>query len=279
MVKGLYTGAMGMSCAVAQHEAIANNLANLTTTGFKRNEVILSSFPKILYHQVTGIQEFTQERLITEGPYIAPYMRERPVVGPINAGVMIDEVATIFEEGPFQNTENPFDLAIQGNGFFVVRTENGEFYTRNGSFTLNANQELVTMDGALVMGEDGPITITGYEFVVTPDGIILENTRPDPKGWESPREVDRLRIVDFEDRGGLVKRGHTLFEETQISGPPRPATGFVVRQGYLEGSNVNPITEMVRMIEVQRLYELNQKVIISHDDLIRRAIEDVGGPR
>lgn len=279
MVKGLYTGAMGMSCAAAQHEAIANNLANITTTGFKRDEVLLKSFPKVMYHQVTGAQEPDPRRLLRERSYIAPYMRERPAIGPINAGVMVDGVATIFDEGPLQHTTNPFDLAIQGDGFFVIQTKEGEFYTRNGSFTLNAERELVTKEGAIVMGEGGPIRITGYEFVVRPDGTVLENVSPDPVGWEAPQEVGRLRIVDFENKGGLKKRGSTLFEATPLSGPPREALGFVVHQGYLEGSNVNPITELVRMIEVQRLYELNQKMIISHDDLLRRAINDVGAPR
>lgn len=278
MYKGLYLGAMGMLVQEAKQDTIANNLANVSTTGFKKKTPVFRSFPEIMesriYDQKTIIpQDFIIDR-ISEPPKF--YLKERPLVGGLGTGIILDETATLFEEGPIRPTNNPLDFAITGNGFFSIQTKEGEFYTRNGSFTLNRDNLLVTLNGDMVLGRRGPIKITGHEFVVTRDGRVLENTEADPNGWKTPQEVDQLKIVDFKEKRWLSLRGDSFFEPNEASGRPELASNYQVHQGMLEGSNVNPVVEMVGMIEAMRAYEANQRVIQSHDQLIGRAVNEVG---
>lgn len=281
MHKGLYIGAMGMLVQEAKHDTIANNLANVTTTGFKKKVAVFRSFPQILIHRLYDAGKEIPQDFITDRTKEPPrfYLESRPGIGPVGTAIIVDEAATIFDEGPIRHTGNPFDLAIHKDGFFAIQTEEGELYTRNGSFTLNKDNQLVTLDGNIVLGKRGPIKITGFEFVVTEDGRVLENTKDDPAGWKAPQEIDQLKIVDFKDKRWLKKHGNSFFEPTEASGKIQAAPNYQIRQGYLEGSNVNPITEMVRMIEAMRAYEANQKVIQSHDQAINKVINEVGAAR
>ncbi len=208
-----------------------------------------------------------------------------PIVGKIGTGVEVNEVYTLFDQGPLQRTENPLDLALEGRGFFVVLTERGERYTRNGAFTVNQEGILVTHNGNPVLGENGIIRLQHNNFMINERGEILVNNAIslEPRdvvsmtgnAWENPVVVDRLRVVDFENIREIKKEGDSMYRETPESGPAISATQFSVRQGFLEKSNVNVVREMVDMIEVQRSYEANQKTVQAHDQTLGKLINEV----
>ncbi len=264
MLKGLYTGTMGMLTQWTDLDVVANNLANIDTAGYKKDETIFIPFEQILIHRLYDNYIMTQN-----GP-----RDKRPVVGPLGTGVGISEIATLYLQGPIQKTDNEFDLAIGGAGFFTIEgPQNKIFYTRNGTFTLDAQGYLVTQNGYKVMGSKGYIQITQKNFAVQENGRVLVTESTD---WKSPQEIDLLKIVDFKDKKGLQKVGNNLFEATQYAGEPEILTQPKILQGYLEKSNVNPIEEMVKMIEVQRIYEINQRAVTSFDDTLKIAVTEIG---
>jgi flagellar basal-body rod protein FlgG len=211
-----------------------------------------------------------------------------PVVGKLGTGVEVNEIFTEFSQGAFKRTENNFDMALEGRGFFSVLTPEGERYTRNGSYLVDRDGYLVTKDGFRVLGENGAVQLKKNNFVVDQDGNVYENEEyaADPlrlvsmeeNEWNRPVLVDRLKIVDFPDVRYIKKKGESLYIETDYSGPAaiiengRPK----VRQGFLEASNVNVVIEMVDLIEVHRSYEANQKMIQAHDAALGQAVNQVG---
>ena len=278
MIRGLYIGASGMTAQMHKMDALANNLANVDVTGYKRDTSVSKAFPEMLIR-----------RLNDDGQYKFPFgsMDTSPIVGKIGAGVELNEVYTVFSQGALKETGNPFDLALDGEGFFAVETPTGERYTRNGSFLINTEGTLVTTEGYPVLGENGRINLKENNFVIDKQGKIYRNDvfADDPERlvsmteneWEELALVDNLRIVDFERTRYLKKQGGSLWNSNRESGDAfAKETGGSTKiiQGFLEGSNVNSVTEMVRMIEVNRAYEANQKVIQTQDNLTGRLIND-----
>jgi flagellar basal-body rod protein FlgG len=268
-------------------DVIANNLANVDLTGFKRDTVSFKAFPELLIHR---FDDDGVRKLPMGSTDIAP------IVGKLGTGVETNEVFTDFSQGPFKQTENFFDFALEGKGFFTVLTPDGERYTRNGTFTLGPESLMVTKEGFPVLDESGEfIRIKANNFTVDQDGKILINRRFQENDerlvsmteneWEDTIQLGRLKIVDFSAgvagaRGDryLKKQGTSFWRETEDSGPAtvipegrRPK----VHQGFIETANVNPVTEMVQMIEVNRAYEANQKTIQTHDSLLGRLINEV----
>jgi flagellar basal-body rod protein FlgG len=239
----------------------------------------MKSFPEMLMRRINddGV------RVIPSGSYDL-----MPVIGKMGTGVEVNEVYTRFTQGAFKQTQNDFDLALEGGGFFSVETEDGERYTRNGSFLIDRDGFLVTKDGFQVLGENGPIQIKKNNFIVDEDGNIFENAEysEDPlrlvsmeeNEWNQTVLLDRLKIVDFPKLRYIKKIGESLYTETDYSEKAfiiendRPK----VRQGFLEASNVNPVIEMVNLIEVHRTYEANQKMIQAHDAMLSKAVNEVG---
>jgi len=276
MVRGLYTGASGMIAQEARLDAIANNLANVDKAAYKKDLTLFKAFPDMIIR-----------RLNDDGLGITPAgsYDTMPFVGKLGTGVEVNEVYTIYEQGSLMRTENPFDMAMEGNGFFTVMTERGERYTRNGAFTLNKDGILVTHNGLPVMGQNGIIKLQKNNFMINERGEILVNSalslNPDDmigltqNNWEQPVVIDKLKIVDFENIRDLKKEGESLYHETPYSGPALPAEEYKVIQGFLEKSNVNAVREMVDMIEVQRSYEANQKAMLTHDQELGRLINEV----
>lgn len=278
MIRGLYTGASGMVVQMHHLDAVANNLANVDLSGYKRDMPVDKAFPEILLR-----------RMNDDGVYSFPLgsVDTTPIVGRLGTGVELNEVYTVFEQGPLKQTENFFDLALEGGGFLSIATEAGERYTRNGSFHLNDEGYLVTKHGEAVLGESGPLKLKKNNFVIDQDGVVWQNasfTGDDRRlvsleenEWENLERVDRLRLVDFQRPRHLKKVGNSFWESTEESGPAQIAVQErpKVRQGFLEGSNVNVVTEMVQMIEVNRSYEANQKVIQTEDALLGRLVNDV----
>lgn len=267
MHRGLYTGACGMLAQASHLDNIANNLANIDTTGYKRDETLFKEFPKMPIHRLYDSYSWTPKGKLDA----------RPGVGWLGTGVGIDGVVPIFTPGPTKQTGNNFDLAISGEGFFVIEAPWGEAYTRNGAFTISNDGYLSTQDGYRVLGEKGPIpVIEGNFFVSGENGKIFYNEEGKTNDWKTAKEQDKLRIVKFNDVSSLKKKGDCFYEATPDSGLPEPMKKTRILQGYLEGSNVSPVEELVKMIEVQRIYEACQKSIQAVDDTMKLSIEDVG---
>jgi len=245
MIKGIYASGSGMMPRMLKLEVIANNLANINTAGFKKDNI----FVQIM--KDTGVAQ-------TKGS------------GDLS-GLNVREY-TDFSEGSMNPTSNKLDLAIQGSGFFVAQTPNGLRYTRNGSFTLSANGTIVTSQGYPVMGAGGPLQIPDLEKMSQGDLSINETGEVTLDG----KKIGRLQIATFDDPSVLKKDGGTYFSAD--SGEQLGAAdgkNISIRQGYLEESNVNGIEEMVQMIELSRSFESAQKTMISQDGTLDKA-NDVG---
>ncbi len=253
MLRGLYIGATGMNVQAKRMEVISNDIANASTTGYKKDTAVVSSFREELYTRLND-----QKNNVPNN---------RPI-GTMTLGAKINEVFTDYSQGSLIKTDNMVDLAIQGDGFFVVQTPNGERYTRDGSFVINSQGALVTKEGYAVMGQDGPINFdeefmqNGGEVTIKEDGQVL-------RGLEL---IDTLNLVSFENNNQLVKLNDNLYEG---QGARLPFTGTLM-QGYVEAANVNPVTAMVDMITVSRAYEANQKVVQTYDQLLGKAVNEVG---
>lgn len=244
MIRGLYTAASGMVAESLRNDVISNNLANANTVGFKKDVAVSRDFGTVLINR------------INDGPTAA--------VGNVGSGAQIDEVAVIHGGGAMRVTGNDFDLAIDGNGYFAVQTANGVRYTRNGSFTKTAQGELVDSEGHPVLGQRGPVRINGGKMTVSSDGGVMVDGIA----------VDRLQLVQFQDERQLVKEGNSLFNATG-GVQAQPATGQV-QQGTLEISNVNVVSEMVNLINGYRTYEINSKSVQTEDQMLDKAVNEVG---
>ena len=279
MIRGWYTAASGMRAQQWRLDAVANNLANVDTDGYKREVAAFKSFPELLLR-----------RQDDDGVYPIPFgsADAAPIIGKMGMGVELNELYTCFEQGALKETTSDFDIALDGKGFLCVATPYGERYTRNGSFILGMEGLLLTKEGFPVLGENGPIRVLANNFQIDKDGRVWINAaypnEPDvtvgreSNLWEDPVLLDTLKLVEFELDRYLEKQGSSLYRESEYSGPAmvmlegeRPR----VFQGFLEAANVDPVVEMVQMIEVNRAYEANQKVIQTHEAALGTLINQV----
>ncbi len=256
MKRGLYTASTGMTTQMQRMDVISNNLANVNTTGFKRDDASIRSFDDVLLERIND-------------PSDNSYFNDQ--VGAIGFGVTIDQVTTDFTTGSHLVTESPLDFAIEGDGFFVVEVTQkdgttDQFYTRNGSFNLSLEGYLVTSDNYLVQGENGPINLSEYGTIpgVSSTGEIIVNGEV----------IDQIQFVAFEDNTTLRKINDDYYGTTDESVLTTP-TGSI-RQGYIESSNVNSVQEMVELISISRNYESNQKVIQTQDTIMSKVANDIG---
>jgi len=279
VVRGLFTAASGMNVQQNRLDEIANNLANVDLNGYKKDTAIQKAFPEMLMRRMNddGMHKFPMGSVDSA-----------PIVGTLGTGVETNEVYTNFTQGPLKQTENDFDLAIEGSGFMTVQTPQGERLTRNGAFLVNSDGYLVTKTGDFVLGENGPIKLKKNNFVIDQDGTVWQNSTfatddrrlvsQAENQWENIEKVDRLKIVDVTRRRYLEKQGNSYWRATDESGPAQiigPDSRPKVRQGFLEGANVNAVQEMVEMIEVNRAYDANQKTIQTEDALIGKLWNEV----
>ncbi|MDR1576017.1 MAG: flagellar basal-body rod protein FlgF [Treponema sp.] len=279
MIRGWYTAASGMRAQQWRLDAVANNLANVDTDGYKRDVAAFKAFPELLIR-----------RQDDDGVYLHPFgsADAAPIVGKMGTGVELNELFTNFDQGALKESMSDFDLALDGGGFFSVATPWGERYTRNGSFQLGKEGFLETKEGYPVLGENGPIRVKANNFQVDKNGRVWINAAyPDEpevlagresNNWEDPVLFDTLKLVDFDLDRYLEKQGSSLYRESETSGPAvviedgaRPK----VLQGFTEASNVDPVVEMVRMIEVNRAYEANQKMIQAGETALGTLINQV----
>lgn len=256
MIRSLWIAKTGMEAQQTQLDTISHNLANVGTNGFKRGHVV---FEDLIYQNLrqAGAASSDQTTLPTG----------------LQVGLGVRPVATsrIFTQGNLQQTTNNLDLAIKGQGFFQVQQPDGTTaYTRDGSFQVDANGQLVTNNGYLV--QPG-ITIPADAQTVTiaADGTVSVSVA----GQSAPQEVGQLAIASFVNPAGLDPKGQNLWAETAASGAPQagvPGSNGLgtLQQGYVETSNVNVVEELVAMIQTQRAYELNSKAIQTSDQMLQK---------
>ena len=254
MSGSIYMAATGALAYESRLQMISNNLANVNTVGFKKDLGRFRAFE-------LSVADVNNELPVSWQQSQAPeYWMEYSTY-------------TDFSSGDKKKTENPFDLALTGRGFFCVKTPDGIRYTRRGDFTVNSDEVLVSHEGYPVMGHGGEIQIklskpSGdmREFSVSEDGFVTVDGS----------QVDRLRIVDFTNSSGLEKAGHNLYRAVNPRTLEDMDEDFKVSQGFLEMSNVEVIKMMTEMIEVLRGYESYQKTMRSIDDMNAKLINDVG---
>lgn len=255
MVRGLYTAYTGMINQQKRLDTVTNNLANASTTGFKREGLTSKSFDQMLTVKLNDLS--------------VPYLNEG--IGKMSLGVKIGENYTDYSQGSFKETGNTYDLALAGNGFFTIsytdkKGNTSEKYTRDGEFTMDSEGYLRTLEDDYVQGEGGNIMIP----VETSEVSIRDNGDIYADG----EYVDSLRIVDFEDYNNIEKFGENLYNV--VDGATETESTAAVKQGYLEMSNINVVKEMVEMITISRAYESNQKLIQTEDDMLDKSVNQVG---
>ena len=236
MNSGMYSALSGNLSALRRMEIISNNLANASTSGFKADQIQFESVLAGVKNPSTQDPALSSERFSTD-----------------------------FSAGPLQKTDNVLDVALDGDGFFVVNTPNGPAYTRQGNFHRGAGGKLVTSDGYEVQGQNGSIGVAGGRIQIGEGGVVTVD------GTAS----GTLARVDFPKPYALTKLGGGLF----VPADPQVATTAStapVRQGFQEGSNVKVVVEMARMIEASRYFETCAKAIKSYDDMAAKAANDLG---
>lgn len=254
MLSALWVSKTGLSAQDLNLTTISNNLANVSTTGFKRDR---AEFQDLLYQirRQPGAQN-TQDSQLPSGLQVG-------------TGVRIVGTQKNFSEGSLQTTDQPLDMAINGDGFFQVVMPDGSLsYTRDGTFHLNADGQVVTANGfalepAVVVPEDT------QTFTVGEDGTVSVTTA----GNSTPQIIANIQTANFVNPGGLQAIGNNLFSETAASGAPQNGTPGLnglgtVLQNTLENSNVSTVEELVNMITTQRAYEMNSKVISTADQML-----------
>jgi len=226
-------------------DTVTNNITNADTTGYKQDSVVTSAFTEVMLSRIND-----PSVNILGGTQIGTY----------NYGTRVDKEYTDFSKGNYEGTDQSTDLAINGNGFFVVGTNDGERYTKAGNFAVDSAGYLVTEDGNYVLGENGKIHVGTSDFAVSADGTITAGGKT----------VDTLRLETFEDLTVLRKQGDNLYY-AYGGAAPVAATDTTVKQGMLEGSNVDISNEMVDMLSLYRKYEANQKMVSMTDSSLELA--------
>ncbi|MDD5247934.1 MAG: flagellar basal-body rod protein FlgG [Rhodocyclaceae bacterium] len=255
MIRSLWIAKTGLDAQQTQLDVISNNLANVSTNGFKRSRAV---FEDLLYQTLrqpgaASSQQTTIPSGLTLGTGVQPISTER-----------------IFTQGAPTQTQNPLDIAINGQGFFQIQMPDGTLaYTRDGSFQKDATGQVVTSDG-FPLSPSVTIPQNALTVSISQDGIV-SITQP---GTAATTQVGTIQLATFVNNGGLQSKGQNLFVETASSGTPTPNTPGtngtgVLNQGFVETSNVNVAEELVNMIQTQRAYEMNSKVVTTSDQMLQ----------
>lgn len=258
MIGSLWSAATGMKAQQTNIDVTSNNLANVNTPGFKKSR---AEFQDLMY--------------LTAAEAGAPVNTgtRTPVGSQIGMGVRSVAVARIFSEGDPQQTDNPYDLQIAGDGFFQVQLGDGTTaYTRDGSFKTDSTGQLVTNEGYLVVPNVTlPSNVSAGDVTITPEGRVTV------KSGNSQQDVGQVQLVHFLNPAGMTGLGHNLFRPTDASGDPQTfnpgdsGSNTLLQSGFLEGSNVRVVEEMVNLIVAQRAYEANSKSISTSDEMLSTA--------
>ncbi len=245
MIRSLNTAEKAMQVLQVKIDALANNLANADATGFRQvlTRVTEESVPGSAGGKGVSSATRTSFRAKDSVLQLTNALDVRP--------------------GAIKATGRQTDLALMGKGFFVIATDGGERYTRDGSFMLNEKRQLITSDGHLVQGEGGPLTLEGGDMSVEPDGTVVSDGNI----------VGNLKIVDFDQAYRLEHQGANLLAApADMTATPVPRQEVAVAQGHLEESNVNPIDTLVAMIQAQRAFEVQAKIMTTEDEMLNKAV-------
>lgn len=251
MYNGLYVATSGLLMQQNRVDSISNNIANINTNGFKRDRAVFSIYRP------------------EDKRYPQNFIRESHYNKTINTAVLLHENSASFEKGTFKKTDNKFDFALEKeNAFFAIDTPWGVRYTRDGAFTLNSDGELVTAEGYKVMSRNAQGTAyiqadQAQRFEVDKNGAVYAN------GVNN----DEFLIVEFDDVRQLQKVGRNQFAAVDVE--PIDSDNPGVHQGFVEGANVDPIQEMVRMIDASRGYEMYAKVVQTHDEIAQKSATQI----
>lgn len=255
MHSALWAAKTGLDAQQTRMTVISHNLANVNTTGFKKDRAV---FEDLLYQNVKQVGSATSQDTAA------------PTGLNLGTGVRVVATEKNHTQGGLNNTGNALDVAINGRGFFQVLLPDGSFaYTRDGSFKTSAEGELVTASGYRV--QPGISIPQGAQSItIGSDGTVSVQIA----GQATPTQVGTLQLTDFVNPSGLQPRGENLFVESAASGPAQTSTPGLnglglLQQGFLEGSNVNVVEELVAMIETQRAYEMNSKAIATTDQMLQ----------
>jgi len=280
MIRGIYTGACGMLANETRQNVTANNLANIDTTGFKKDVAVFSMEPDNEIYRVNDLNQVSKKRFSDVSRYI----------GNMGTGSVVADVYTTSSQGNIVVTDNPSDLAISGEGYFAMETPAGVKYTRSGNFVVTKEGFLTDATGNYVLGagQAAADDLVGASTLLDENGnlgVQYDRIKVDPDQKYSVGEegvisqngqyVSKLIIAKFEKNNFINKSGGSLVEPlpgNNISA----AQDYKINQNALEASNVNAVFEMVNMIELQRAYEMNQKVILTQDEMLQRSINSVG---
>jgi flagellar basal-body rod protein FlgG len=255
MIKALFTSATGMNAQTTVIDNTSNNLANVNTNGFKKGQ---ADFQDLIY-----VNERTPGAEAAQGLQVPKGLQ-------VGSGSRVASITKVFTQGALNNTENPLDISIEGQGFLQVTLPNGELrYTRDGALRLNSQGNLVTTDGFLL---SPPITIPqdAVSVSIGSDGTISVINAGAP---QASAIVGQLQLTRFANPAGLSAEGRNLFTESASSGPPILATPGLngtglIRQGFQERSNVDPVTELISLILAQRAYEFNTRAVRTADNML-----------
>lgn len=253
IIRGFEAAANGMQALIDQNDSTANNVANVNTVGYKKQSLTFQNI-----YDANVIQKSAQTG-------------ENVSVGELSVGSRVQKLTYDFSQGALDKTGNPFDLAIQGDGFFKIQSDNGDVsYTRNGSFTMNNNGNLVTKDGDYVLDDKGKrIKINTNDVVMHSinDIIINEDGQIQLNNEQSRISMQKVGVYDFSNKEDMVCIGGSKFKPTaaNTSQEVKP-TKFSIAQGSLEMSNANVVNEMMRTISTSRNYEALSKLITASGD-------------
>jgi flagellar basal-body rod protein FlgG len=256
MLRSLYIAKTGMEAQQTQLDTISNNLANAGTNGYKRSHAV---FEDLMYQNLRQSGGNTSQQT------------NLPTGLQVGLGVRTVATSRSFAQGALQQTSNPMDLAVRGAGFFQVTMPDGTTgYTRDGSFQVSAQGQLVTSNGYTVL-PGITIPANAQSVTVGNDGTVSVTLAGQP----TPQSVGQLQLANFVNPAGLEPRGQNLFSETASSGAPTAAApgsnGLgTLAQGFVETSNVNVVEELVAMIQAQRAYELNSKAVQASDQMLQK---------
>ena len=255
MMQALWVGKTGLSAQNTRLTTIANNLANASTVGYKRDD---AQFEDLLY------------QIRAQPGASSSQSTQLPSGLQLGTGVRVVGTTKQFSEGSLQVTQKPLDIAINGRGFFQILMPDGSTaYTRNGEFQLNSDGEIVTPNG-MQLQPTISVPQTTTSITIGQDGIVEATL----SGATAPQQIGQIQLSDFINPSGLQAIGNNMFLETAASGSPQQGnpgnTGFgTTEQGTLESSNVDVVEEMVNMIATQRTYEMNSKVIATADQMLQ----------
>jgi flagellar basal-body rod protein FlgG len=256
MMRSLWIAKTGMEAQQTQLDTISNNLANVSTNGYKRSHAV---FEDLMYQNMRQAGAASSDQT------------ELPTGLQLGLGTRAVATSRNFSQGNLQQSSNPLDVAIRGGGFFQIQLPDGTTgYTRDGSFQVSANGQLVTNNGYAV--QPGiTIPATAQSVTIGNDGTVSVVL----PGASAPSTVGQLQLANFINPAGLEPKGQNMYAETAASGAPAAGTPGLnglgmTQQGFVETSNVNVVEELVQMIQTQRAYELNSKAITTSDQMLQR---------